>query len=528
MITVAAQEGSDRALTARAFIRARRRRFRPSAYQIYSIVIVGAIVGALGHGVIGSLIGGGVSLHGLRLFGPAVLLVGLLGAARFGRWQGPVSFSAADVALLLTAPIDVAALVRPKLDNGMVGGAAAGAAAGVIVVLLMSGGPAGLGVARSVGGVAGIAGLGLLAVAISWLVQSSRRSLALMRRVSPVAVLAAAGLVAVAATVNTGVGVWSGPWGWALAPLVGESGWPLATAMVVLAALGISAWARTRAGASSLEMFMTRAGTRSALSAAAFTLDYRGAALVYRGAQPDAFWRLPTIPVPAPKGARWAILWRDAVAMSRGPARCAWAAALCSAATLEALSHPGRLLPACVSAVALYFAAAMSAEPLRMEVDAPDRSRVLLGWDFSRLLLAHCVLPFLLLAPVAALTIAVSVLFGIVGLGALALVPTLLVPLLITAVLASALASRRGGRVDQGLLVGLLTTDPSNPGSAVILPLLLAPWLIAAAIADGAAIAIVGHAAAHHRPLLSAGLFAFVIATAAAVTLRNVARHSRG
>lgn len=514
----------DRAVAARAFVRARRRRVRPSPYQIYATVVICAIVGALGHGVISSLVGSGLTLHGLAVSGPSLLLIGLLGAARFGRWQGPVSFSPADVLLLLMAPLEAAALVRPKLEHGLLAGAACGAAVGVLLILVVAGGPAGLGAGRSVGGVSGIAAVAVLAVAISWLVQSSRRSLPLLRRTSPMVFVLAVGLVLLNSTVNTAIGVWSGPWGWAIAPLAGQQGWPLALGLLVLTALATATWARRRAGSASVEMFMARAGTRSALGGAALSLDYRSAALVYRAAQPHTRAWLPQVRVPPPAGARWVIPWRDAVAAWRGPSRAAWAAGLCAATTLEALSHPGKLLPSLLAAVGLYFAAALLAEPLRMDVDAPERRVALLGWSLPRVLLAHCVLPLMVLVPVAAATVAASVLFGVAGVTTLALLPTLLAPALATAVLASALAARRGGRIDEALLLKLLGTDPTNPGAMAFLVILLAPWLLVAAIGDGVAIAIVGHAAAHHHALVSGGVIACLITIGAAAVLRSLAR----
>ena len=99
------------------------------------------------------------------------------------------------------------------------------------------------------------------------------------------------------------------------------------------------------------------------------------------------------------------ILWRDALAMIREPARLGWAALFAAAAVVEALTHPGRALPAGVAAVALYFAASLLSEPLRIDVDAPDTGALLLSWPFARLLIAHCALPILALSAIAATAI---------------------------------------------------------------------------------------------------------------------------
>ncbi len=288
-----------RAADARAFIRTRRRRARPSLYSVYLTILVCAVLGALGNGIVTSLLAGGISVHALLVFGPALLALGLLAAARFGTWQGPVSFSAADVAVLLMAPIATADLVGPKLDRALLTGALAGAALGAITVLLISGGPAGVGAVRSTCTAVGVAGLGVLAVSASWLVQSSRAAAGRIRRLSPAIVLIAAAVVVAGAAWWNSIGAFSGPWGWAVAPLAGVPGWPIMTALTVGAAVGVALWARVRAGAATLELFDVRAGTRSALTASTFTLDYRGAALARRAAQPAGAARGVRLPVPA-------------------------------------------------------------------------------------------------------------------------------------------------------------------------------------------------------------------------------------
>ena len=156
-------------------LRSRRTRFRPTAYQIYATVLVGAIAGALAGHAVATLIGGSIDAHNLRVFGPVVLMLVLLTALRFGTWQGPVGFSTADVSFLLTAPIAIAALVRPKLDLALWLGAALGALVAGIALLLMSGAPSGVGLAPALGGVFGLAAFAVLGVAASWLVESSRR-----------------------------------------------------------------------------------------------------------------------------------------------------------------------------------------------------------------------------------------------------------------------------------------------------------------------------------------------------------------
>jgi hypothetical protein len=505
-------------------MRAHRRPFRPSAYQVYTTVVCGAIIGVFVRGAIASLVAGGIGIHGLLVVGPAVLLVVVLAAARFGSWQGPVSFSAADLALVLTAPIAGADLVRPKLEHGLVVGALAGAAVGGVAILVVAGGPAALGAARSLGAVVGLVSLSSLCVAVSWLVQSSRRSARGIRRVSPAVVVVAGGLAVGSAVVFSRLGMWSGPWGWSIAPLAGGTGWPAALGLALVTSAVMVLWALRRAGAASIEMFVVRAGTRSALTASAWTLNYRSAALSYRAAQSARFGL--RIRLRPPARPRRAVVWRDAIALLRDTSRVGWATLLGAGATVEALTHPGRLLPAGLAAAGLYFAASLLCEPLRVDVDYPDRSATLLSWSFARVLLAHCALPALTLAAITAGTVLVCVAIGVAGPGALVLIPSLVIGVVTTAVLAAALAARRGGRIDEALLIRLLGADPASPATWAMTVLWLAPWLLLTLITLGGAITIVGHAAVDHRSVVSAGVLALAITAAVAGALIGVARRT--
>jgi hypothetical protein len=505
-------------------MRAHRRPFRPSAYQVYATVLCGAIVGVFARGAIASLIAGGIGVHGLLVLGPAVLLLVVLAAARFGSWQGPVSFSAADLGLVLIAPIATSDLVRPKLEHSLIVGALVGAAVGGVAILVIAGGPAGLGAARAIGGVLGLGCLSVLCVAISWLVQSSRAATARIRSVSPAVVLVAGGLAVAGEAVTRSVGIWSGPWGWAIAPLAGAGGWPVALGLLLASSSAIVVWALRRAGAASVEMFAVRAGTRSALTASAWSLNYRAAAISYRAAHPGTLGSRVRIRPPVRPGG--AVAWRDTIGLLRDPSRVGWATLLGAGAIIEAVTHPGDLLPAALAAAGLYFAAGLLCEPLRVDIDDPDRSAVLLSWTFARVLLAHCALPALVLFAITGGTILVSVAVGLAGAGALVLIPTLVIPVVAVAVLAAALSARRGGRIDEALLIRMLSADPSSPASATMIVLWLAPWLILTLITLAGGLTIVGHAVAHHRSLLSAGAIAVAITAAVAGGLLATARRS--
>lgn len=524
----------ERARAAGEVLRARRERApRPSLYQVYATLFGTAIYGALAGQTISGALGPGLSERTLSVWGPAVLLVVLLTAPRCGTWQGPVVFSQADVAFVLSAPIALADLVRPRLAQAFAVATAFGALAGVLAALTSAAGLTGVGGARLAGVVPAFAALGLIAVAASWLVERSLRLTRIALRAGPPVVALGVALLAVAELGAAGraVAIWSGPWGWALAPLCGTGGWPLAVVLSLAAAAAAITFALRYAGSAPTERFLAQAETRSRIAAAAITLDYRSAGLARRAATgrgPSSLtgWWLRLRPRRPQSSAR-AVLWRDALAMLRTPARVAWAAALCGAGTLEALSHPGRPIPAGLASIAIYFAAAALLEPLRVDVDAPEKSRLLLGWQFGRVLVAHCVLPGITLMILASITIAVTVCVGRTGAWTLALIPTLLAPLLCCAVLCAALAARSGGRIGESVLLRVLTSSASDPFGGISAILWVAPWLLLEIAVLALPILLLGHAAAHHRPALIAGLWAGSLSTGVAGFLLQTARRSR-
>ncbi len=519
----------------------RTRALRPSLYQVYVTVVGIAICGVLTGHVIASAVGPGLSAQTLGRWGPGVALLVLLTAVRSGAWQGPVAFSPADVAFLLAAPIALIDLVRPRLGRVLAAGGVLGLLAGAVVVLASATGFSGAGAARTIGVLVAFTSLGLVAVAGSWLVE---RSLRLTRYALaagiPVAMLAAA-LVGVGSIVPGGreVAIWSGPWGWALAPLAGTSGWPLAVALEALLAALTVGLALRRSASAHTERFLAQAQTRARISASVLSLDSRSAALAGRtatgggphGPSPrGALSRLRArsrVRVPRPRRSALTLLWRDALAATRAPSRIAWGLALCAAGTLEAVTHPGRPLPALIAALAMYVAAGRLLEPLRVEVDAPETSRLLLSWEFGRVLVAHCVLPVILLLGAASAAIVVIVGAGGAGVAVLAVIPTVLAPVLCCAVLCVALAARRGGRVGDSVLMRVLSSATMDPMGGVSAIVWLAPWLLLEIVVVALPLLLIGHAAAHHRPVLTAGLWAGVLTVAVAGALLRVARSSR-
>lgn len=520
----------DRSITTvralREFRRGERRRRSPRLYHLYVLLVLGGIGGSLTEHALATLIGPGLTAHQLTVGGPAALLVLTVLAVRFGSWHGPVGFSKPDIALLLTAPIAIAALVRPKLDHALIVSAVAGAVAGAVIVLMVHGGPAGLGAGRVAGAVVSMACFTAAVVAASWLVESSRRLALRIRRAGPVPLLVAVGLAALGWLFGHTAGVWLGPWGWTLAPLVGTKAWPLATLLLAGCTALLVTAAHRRAGRADAETFAAHADVRSGLGASAFTLDYRGAALTYRAAA-SSRTHAGLLRRPLPRGRRLVFVTRDVITLGYEPSRLVWAALLAVGATLEALTHPGRVVPALIAAASVYAAATLLSEPARVDVDSPDRLQVLTPWRYAHVLVEHCVLPAASLLIVAGLTIVGAVAGGIAQPAALALIPALLVPAVAIAALAAVLTARRGGRVSETLLTRILANDPSNPGGAALIAVWLAPFLGAALLAIGLPVALVGHALRHHAGAFAAAAGSCAFMAVAAGWLLVVALGTR-
>jgi len=182
-----------------------------------------------------------------------------------------------------------------------------------------------------------------------------------------------------------------------------------------------------------------------------------------------------------------------------------------------AIAAADRPAAAAVAALGSYLAASTLLEPLRVEIDRPSASRVLLRRPFGRILLGHVAVPILVMAAgaaVAAIGLAVAGALPPRG-GALALAAIAIGP---TVVLCAALSSRRGGRVPVSVLAMGSVGDPS--GGGIVVAWLLA-WPVAAVVLGALPLVYV----ARGTSLSSAAIFAAAVATAApfalGVTLAN-------
>jgi hypothetical protein len=265
-------------------------------------------------------------------------------------------------------------------------------------------------------------------------------------RASPLvlAVAAAAWLGGVAAVK---VDPWSGPWGWAVGPLVAaagghDPGWPVQAALLaaITAAAVIAAW-RTAARVT-LEELERRAGTRTGLGASLFTADPRGAALLRHEAV-RGLLGVRRLRLHHPRHRWLAVPWRDALSLLRAPGRVGWALVLCGGGVLTVAAAPDRRLLAAGAVVVAYLGAAQLVEPLRGEADQPDASRQF-PWRWGDLILLHTVTPILTLTVAGLALSTTATLLGLLPGAALAMALAACLPVAAALVGSAAIAGQRG------------------------------------------------------------------------------------
>jgi hypothetical protein len=455
---------------------------------VYVLALAAGTIGLLLYGTASSALAKWITPATLPEWGPAVLLVALVLAGRWGRWQGPVVFARGDVAFMLGAPLPRSGLVRPRLGWALARGAAVGVVVGAVVLVGLSGRGRAVGLAPAIGLLAGLALCGVLGMTLAWAVQCSPRVSRWVVRAIPLVALVGAGMVALAHAGGGGrdAVLWSGPWGWALQPVAGVSAarGAAALALLALASLAVGLAAFRHAAACSTERHALRAEAREGAIASLGALDMRSAQLALRGVETRAS-RLRRVGIPAPRRAALAIPWRDATATIRAPGRVVESVVLAAAGAALALTNGNHLAAAAVAALLSYAAVTRLLEPLRLEVDAPGAARTLLIRPFGRVLLSHVVVALLLVTLADALTaVPCAVAHVIVARpGELVLLLLLTLP---TVALCAALSARRGGRMPLEVLFFASSGPDPSGGGLVVLAWLLAWPAMAAAIAGGA------------------------------------------
>jgi hypothetical protein len=447
------------------------KRLEPAYYVFITLAIGGPFV----YGTASQALADVATPHTAEVWGPALALVALLAAVRWGAVQGPVVFSVADVAQLLGAPLRRADLVLGRLVRGLLAGAAAAVVLAAIVLIGVAGNGRGIAVQRGGGFVVALALLGLLGIAGASLVQGSARWDRATRMATVPLCAVAAGLVVLGSSGTAGrhAELWSGPWGWALQPLAARAGaWPAAVALVAAAAAAAIAVALARRGRCSTERHLVRAQAREGAVAAVYSLNARYVRRSLSGAGPGRISPRGASRLPTPRSPGLAVVWRDAVALLNAPQRAVESLVLAAggaAACLVAAEHPAALVG---GSLVLYAAASRLLEPLRAETDKPSRARVLLRAPMGRVLTAHALVPGIVVLAGALLAVA-----GCAAAGELpadgAQVALLVVLAVVPIALCAALSSRRGGQVPPSVMA--VTYGDTTGMSALI----LVAWIIA-------------------------------------------------
>ena len=447
------------------FLRARRgeKRTREALFDRLYWLYCAALFLGFAALYLGTLLGGasGAAEPALLLtwaerLGPPALLVALSAGLRWATWQGPVVFSGADVRFLLFSPLQRAPLVRGRLAWGLAAGGLSGAGAGLALLAvlgsLFEAEPLHLFAAC----VLPLAGLGLLVGALGWQVERSAAVSRAVLRAGPLVPMVAL-VLALASSFTPGgfagavadAALLSGPWGWALVPVLAACGrttplsWPLAASLLAGASALATWWALATAGDVPTEELARRAELGRGLYASVYTTDFRGAALAGREATRRFAGASPRrARLPRPRRPLLAVPWRDALWTVRNAGSVGWSLALCGGGALAALAYPRSVFVVLAAALAGYLGASRLLETTRIESDAPGAS-LMLPYRYGRLLLLHALVPAALVAAVLALSCAAAFFAGLLPGAALPAALALVAPAAATLVCCAAVAARR-------------------------------------------------------------------------------------
>lgn len=352
-----------------------------------------------------------------------LLLLGVTWAIlRFATWQGPVLFSAPEMQWVVSAPLERGDLVLVRLRRSLVIAAAAGAAGGLAIggaAAVITGDPK-LGVFLAAP--LGMTALAVTATALSWHIERSVAWSARANRGATAVIALAVGIGWSIASGHTSLALWSGPWGWASAALVGESGgnapgWGFAAVLLGLLTIVALMMATRTAGMFSAEELWRRAEARSAAAAAMFFGDVRTMRRVARQARTRGRVRGRAIRIPR-ANRPWAIVaYRDVVTFRRNPGLIGRAGLLAATSLAAALAAGDRPVLAIGAVIGVYLAASRLIEPIRFEAEQSDAHRIL-PWSFGQMLVMHCLVPTALLTALGWTASVIAVAGGFVEVGA--------------------------------------------------------------------------------------------------------------
>ncbi|HEY6758301.1 MAG TPA: DUF6297 family protein [Baekduia sp.] len=475
---------------------------------VYYVFITLAIGGPLVYGTVSQALSEVATPRAVATWGPALALAALLALVRWGAVQGPVVFSAADVAQLLGAPLRRADLTLGRLLRGLAVGTGLGAVVGGLSLIGVAGAGRGIAVARGAGFVVALALLAALGVAGAALVQGSARWDRATRLAAWPLLAAGAGLVVLAAddgSAGQHVALWSGPWGWAVQPLVDNAGaWPVALALLAAVTVAAVALALARRGLTPTERHLVRAEARSGAVAAIYSMNARYVRRSLSG--------VTGRPARAPRGhrlrpphqPRWTIPWRDAAALLGTPQRIGEAVALAAGGTALCVVNGDHPAAVAGGALIIFAGASRVLEPLRAETDQPGRVRVLLRAPMGRVIAAHAFVPAVVVALAATVAaIACAIAGALPDNGGTAAVVVVLATVPIT--LCAALSSRRGGQLPPSIMATAYGDQTGTTGLLIVVWIVAFPLL--AAVVGALPVSTVVRNGSAGAPQLVAALF---------------------
>lgn len=366
---------------------------------------------------------GEFSLDDTLVWLPVVLFALMWGVLHHATWQGPVLFSAPELQWVLAAPFARRPVVLTRMVRAVLFAVVSGVLGGLVVAIIAaSTTDSGFLIAWAASAPAFVA-VGVTAVALSWHVERSVTWSVIVLRATPVFVaLGALGAYAVATGHEVAV-LWSGPWGWAAAPVLAASGasapgW--AVGLILLLALMVAAvvLAISAAGEYSEEEMWRRAEARSAAAAALFFGDIRTVRRVAQRGRTRGAVRARTAKLMHFGNPMLAIVSRDLQALRRGPGRMVVAAMFAGGGFAAAVAALQRPIFGVLAYLALYVAGSRLLEPIRVEVEQPD-AHLMLPWRWGTTMVLHCIVPTLALAVLGWLGLSVLGIGGFVDVGAL-------------------------------------------------------------------------------------------------------------
>jgi hypothetical protein len=443
----------------RTFVRRRRRAHDPRKLSdrlidIYTWFLATVIAGI----VIAPMVQGDLVPHpGAFLDTLDWLPVLLLGATwavlRYGTWQGPVLFTTPELQWEVASPLNRRRLALMKLRRASIIAIGVGVVAGTLVGIGAAAMVRHDALAMTIAAISCLTALALLATALSWHVERSSSIARIVEVATPVVLTLVVGMaVAVARGLGTAA-LWSGPWGWAGAPVLAAGGRSVPGWVVLAALLGVAAVVAVISAIRtvdriSFEELWQRSEARSSASAALFFGDVRAAKGIARRGRARGRFRGRELRMSRVATPWLAIVTRDTLTLRRNIGLVVVAASFIAAAMVAGVAATGRPILLAGVFAGLYAAASRLLETIRLENDQPDAHRML-PWPWGFILVLHCGVP------TAALTVLTWIGLGVLGIGGF--IPQtatwsllLLAPFIVgTVVLAAAIsASRRSFPVE--------------------------------------------------------------------------------